>query len=343
MSQLRFRRKEKKYTEVYNTIIFKNKNVELTGLYTTIQACIDLEINTKGTDNEFTLSKKTLQHYCGYKDDKFKRIWNELKKAGYLKQYKVKNKNGKFEYEYELLDEPDLKTHHSLIVNDDGSLTPNIPKSKIDKLKNTIDEIPGVENPPVVPEVEKPHSGKKGDYYNTFLNNVCKYICIAEKNFALSTENKEYIQTIKNKLPLDLFEQIVVDAKNKNKTFGYVIGTINKSLENNITTLDEFLENRKNYKSGNKNTSSNGRSNSQNKAPAFKTRFHNINEHFREYEPNELEKLLKEGQRDKFGNNDPIYEMYLRAVNNGLNSLSPAAMKVAIEYAEKNGLEIPKN
>lgn len=338
---LRFRRKEKKYTEVYNTIIFKNKNVELTGLYTTIQACIDLEMNTAGTEKEFILSKKTLQHYCGYKDDKFKRIWNELKKAGYLKQYKVKNKNGKFEYEYELLDEPDLTTHHSLIVNDDGSLTPNIPKSKIDKLKNTIDEMPGVENPPVVPEGEKPHSGKKGDYYNTFLNNVCKYICIARENFALSNENKEYIQTIKDKFPLDLFEQIVVDAKNKNKTFGYVIGTINNSLENNITTLEAFLENRKNYKPSNKKVSS---SSNSNKAPKVKTRFHNISERFNDYTPDELEKLLRESQKNKFGSNDPFYEMYLRAVNNGLDSLiSDASRRVVIEYAEKNGLEIPKN
>lgn len=320
---LKFRRKEKKYTEVYNTIIFKNKNVELTGLYTTIQACIDLEINTAGTEKEFILSKKTLQHYCGYKDDKFKRIWNELKKAGYLKQYKVKNKNGKFEYEYELLDEPDLKTHHSLIVNDDGSLTPNIPKSKIDKLKNTIDEIPGVENPPVVPEGEKPHPGKKGDYYNTFLNNVCKYLCIAKENFALSTEDKNYIETIKEKLPLDLFEQIVVDAKNKNKTFGYVIGTINKSLENNITTLEAFLENRKNYKPSNKNTSSNNKSTS-NKAPAFKTRFHNINERFSEYSLEELEKGLKESQKDKFKNtdNEPTIDM---------NSIRERAMDILQE------------
>ena len=33
MSQLRFRRKEKKYTEVYNTIIFKNKKPVFTGFY----------------------------------------------------------------------------------------------------------------------------------------------------------------------------------------------------------------------------------------------------------------------------------------------------------------------
>ena len=343
---LKFRRKQKKYTEVYNTIIFKNKNVELTGLYTTIQACIDLEINTAGTDKEFVLSKKTLQHYCGYKDDKFKRIWNDLKKAGYLKQYKVKNKNGKFEYEYELLDEPDLKTHHSLIVNDDGSLSPNIPKSKIDKLKNTIDELPGVENPPVVPEGEKPHSGKKGDYYNTFLNNVCKYICIAKENFALSTEDKKYIETIKDKLSLDLFEQIVVDAKNKNKTFGYVVGTINKSLENNITTLDAFLENRKNYKTSNKKvTSSNNNTSPNNKVPVFKTRFHNISERFRDYTPEELEKQIRESQKAKgLISDNPIHKSYLRACEFGLSSLlSDASRKIVLEYAEKNGLEIPKN
>lgn len=39
-----------------------------------------------------------------------------------------------------------------------------------------------------------------------------------------------------------------------------------------------------------------------NKSPAFKTRFHNINETFRDYEPQELEKSLKESQKDKFSN-----------------------------------------
>ncbi|WP_312288090.1 hypothetical protein [Terrisporobacter sp.] len=305
-TRLNFRRKAKKYTEVYNTIIFKNKNVELTGLYTTIQACIDLELNTAGTDKEFILSKKTLQHYCGYKEDKFKRIWNELKKAGYLKQYKIKNKNGKFEYEYELLDEPDLTMHHSLIVNDDGSLTPNIPKSKLDKLKNTIDEIPGGENPPVVPEGENPHSGKKGDYYNTFLNKVCKYVCIAKENFALTNNNKEYIQTIKEQIELDLFEQIVVDAKNKNKTFSYVVGTIDNCLKENITNLTKYEENKKNYKQKAKRKSTGSsapETKATNETTSFKTKRNSqncLNESFRNYTPEELEKLLKESQKGKF-------------------------------------------
>ena len=295
MTRMKFRRKEKKYTEIWNTIIFKNKNVELTGLYTTIQACIDLEINTAGTDNEFIVSKKSLQHFCGYKDDKFKRIWNELKKAGYLKQYKIKNKNGKFEYEYELLDEPDITTHHSLIVNDDGSFTPNIPKSKLEKLKNNTDIIPEVENPPVVPEGEKSECGETGGYYNTYLNKVCMYVCTAEKNFALSNDNKKFIDSIKEKIPFDLFEEIVVSSKNKNKTFGYVEGTITNCLKDNILTLDAFLEKRKNYKPVSKKGTGSSVS-KNNKAPIRKTSYHNINESFRDYTPAELKNQIKENQ-----------------------------------------------
>ena len=296
MTQLRFRRKEKKYTEVYNTIIFKNKNVELTGLYTTIQACIDLEINTKGSDKEFTLSKKTLQYYCGYKDDKFKRIWNELKVAGYLKQYKIKNKDGKFVYEYELLDEPDLTLHHSLIQNEDGSIVPNIPKSKIEKLKKTMDKKPEGENPPLEPEGENPHSGKMGGYYNNSLNKVCMYVCIAKENFALSEKNKQYINSIKEKVPFDLFEEIVVDSKNKNKTFGYVMGTIDNCINDGTLTLDKYIDAKKNYK--NKQTKDTKSKTKQNKGP--KTRYHNINQSFEKYTSEELETLLKENQKDKF-------------------------------------------
>lgn len=305
MSQLRFRRKEKKYTEVYNTIIFKNKNVELTGLYTTIQACIDLEINTKGTDNEFTLSKKTLQHYCGYKDDKFKRIWNELKVAGYLKQYKIKNKDGKFIYEYELLDEPDLTLHHSLIQNEDGSIVPNIPKSKIEKLKKDMDKKPEGEKPPLEPEGEKPHSGKMGVYYNTSLNKVCMYVCKAKENFALSEKNKQEINSIKEKIPFDLFEEIIVDSKNKNKTFSYVIGTINNCIRGDILTLDKYIETKKNYK--NTKTKKTESQRKQPKKPL--TRFHNITDRTANYTPEELEALLQENQKKKFRSLDTEKDM----------------------------------
>ncbi|GAA0865965.1 hypothetical protein [Paraclostridium tenue] len=295
MTRLKFRRKEKKYTEVYNSIIFNNKNLELTGLYTTIQACIDLEINTQGTDKEFIVSKKNLQHFCGYKDDKFKRVWNELKKAGYLKQYKIKAENGKFIYEYELLDEPNLTTHHSLIVKDDGSIIPNIPQSKINKLKNDSSKIPEVENPPLVPEGENPGSGKTGVYYNNYLNKVCMYVCIAKDNFSLTNKNKEYIESIKEKLELDLFEQIIVDAKNKGKTFRYVVGTINNLLKDNILTLDAYLKAKENYKPKKNKIEKKGSTSTRKTTTA-----HEINQTYKKYEKEELEKKLKDSQKGKF-------------------------------------------
>lgn len=46
-----------------------------------------------------------------------------------------------------------------------------------------------------------------------------------------------------------------------------------------------------------------------NKVPVFKTRFHNINEHFRSYSPEELEKGLKESQKDKFKNTTPAIDI----------------------------------
>ena len=57
-----------------------------------------------------------------------------------------------------------------------------------------------------------------------------------------------------------------------------------------------------------------------NNYPKVKTRFHNINERFNEYAPNELEKLLKESQKDKFANtnNEPaidINEIRERAID----------------------------
>lgn len=109
------------------------------------------------------------------------------------------------------------------------------------------------------------------------------------------------------------------EEKIKVKSYDYFKGTLN----NKISDL-----NKKNY----------------NKAPKVTTRFHNINETFRQYEPNELEKGLKEGQKVTFGSDSPLHRVYLRALENGLSSLpTDASRKNILEYAEKNGLEIPKN
>lgn len=313
MSRLKFRRKENKFTQVYNNIIFKNKNVELTGLYTTIQACIDLEINTQSTEKEFILSKKTLQSFTGYKDDKFKRIWNELKVAGYLKQYKIRDKKtGKFVYEYELLEEPDITTHHSLTINDDGSIAPNISKSKIEKIQKNIEnevqdkviELPGVENTSLVPEVDFPQSGEMGVYYNNLLNKVCMYVEKTEKYFELREKDIELINQYKSNLSIELFEELLLETVNKDKSFKYFVSALKNTIANNIKTLKEYETHKRNYISSRNKKIKNNKSTNKKEMVSISSKnnkFNNFEQTFLNYEEEEFENIIEKSQRAKYG------------------------------------------
>lgn len=297
MSRLKFRRKENKFTQVYNNVIFKNKNVELTGLYTTIQACIDLEINTQGTEEEFILSKKSLQYFTGYAERKFNRIWDELKKAGYLKQYKIRTENGKFVYEYDLLEEPDLTTHHSLLVKEDGSLIPNIPKNKIDKLINQDADIKK-------PDLHFAEGGKCGAIINTINNKVCMYVEKTEKYFELREKDIELINQYKSNLSIELFEELLLETVNKDKSFKYFVAALKNTIANNIKTLKEYETHKRNYIASrnkkikyDKSTSTKQKVNISNK----NNKFNNFEQTFLNYEEEEFENIIEKSQRAKYG------------------------------------------
>lgn len=310
MSRLRFRRKERKYTQIHNNIIFKTKNVNLIGLYTTIQALIDLEDATQGTDKEFVITKKGIQSYCGLKDHSFQKLWNGLKEAGYLKQYKIQNENGKFEYEYDLLDEPDLTTHHSLIIKKDGTVTNNIPKNKIQKLvkksdketknivKNKNNET--IENTKPLPGCVLPQGGKFRDYNNKLINKVCMYVNKAEQYFELRNEHKKLIEDIKPKMDFRLFEELLLETVNKNKHLNYFIATLKNIANQNIRNLETYIEHKKNYIFNKKKQMKTQLYLEKTKNDNTKTRFHNINQRFNKYAPDELEQMLIARQKEKF-------------------------------------------
>lgn len=91
-----------------------------------------------------------------------------------------------------------------------------------------------------------------------------------------------------------------------------------------------------------KNSNDNNSINKNNKSMQVKTRFHNISERFREYGADELEDLLKEKQKSKgLIEDNPLHSMYIRAMENGIESLSGAARKIVVEYAQNNKLDIP--
>ncbi|CEK34326.1 hypothetical protein UMC2_35371 [[Clostridium] sordellii] len=310
MSRLRFRRREKNYTQIHNNIIFKTKNAALVGLYTTIQALIDLEDATRGTEKEFIITKKGIQSYCGLKDHSFQKLWNGLKEAGYLKQYKIQLENGTFGYEYELKAEPDLTTHHSLVIKKDGTISKNVPKNKIQKLvkksdeetenivKNKINETIGNTKP--LPGCVLPQGGKLGAYNNKLINKVCMYVKQVEKYFELRDEHKKLIAEIKPKMDFRLFEELLLETVNKNKHLNYFMATLKNIASQNIRNLETYIEHKKNYIANKKKQSKSNTYTSKSTNNNLKTRFHNINQRFNKYDPDELEQMLMARQKEKF-------------------------------------------
>lgn len=96
-----FRKKKINFSMVSNTIIRDEKiSLKAKGLYALIQSYI--------TVDDFILYKGFLQSKCLEGKKAFDGAWQELKEAGYLKQYRMQDAETKrFCWEYELLDEPE--------------------------------------------------------------------------------------------------------------------------------------------------------------------------------------------------------------------------------------------
>lgn len=94
----RFRRKKANFSMVSNEIL-RDKTISLKakGLYSLIQSYVTLE--------NFVLYKGFLMSHCVEGRKAFDAAWSELKETGYLIQYRMKDKENHFYYEYELLDE----------------------------------------------------------------------------------------------------------------------------------------------------------------------------------------------------------------------------------------------
>ena len=112
-----FRKKKINFTMVSNSALDDDTlSLKAQGLYAKIQRYITIE--------GFKLYKNTLIKKCSDGETSFRSAWNELKDRGYLKQYKMKDSStGKWIYEYELLDEPDLSTPALVVINKNNKIT----------------------------------------------------------------------------------------------------------------------------------------------------------------------------------------------------------------------------
>jgi|GEM_PF-2213670 len=171
---------------------------------------------------------------------------------------------------------------------------------------------------------------RKSDYRNTDISktDISMYVCNDEsqnktilnlyKNQIgeVSLVAKKELESLEGKLDLDLCELIFINAKNNkriNNLEKYIISKLKKISKKNIKTISEYEADIKSYseKTYNKKVFS---SNNSIKAPTFKTRFHNINESFRNYQPQELEKKLKDSQQAKFNNTENEQNIDMNAI-----------------------------
>ena len=275
-----FRKKKNKFTQVSNEALRDtNLSLKAKGLYALIQSYLTIE--------NFTLYKSTLKSVCVEGEKAFESTWKELKDAGYLVQYRLQDPETKtFYYEYDLLDESDTE------------LATEVHASQNRKTKNE------KAIPPKREVMDNRYDGKGGEYNNTYINNTYSmYVGMYEKHLISSKEVKDFIANNYNKISLDLFEKILIETMNNNrvsKKDSYFVKTLKALIKNNIETIKQYEMYIEEYKS-NKNKSTNKSINNTSKSvKPVKTRLHTVNETFRKYDEDELEKMLFENQKGKF-------------------------------------------
>lgn len=144
----RIRKKYYNFAAVSNEIL-RRRDVSLKakGLYSLIQSFITIP--------DYVVYKSVLRdHYCGEGKSAFDSAWNELKKIGYLKQYRMKDEKNHFYYEYELLDTVETDVSSQKISSSIST--------RINSLKSPVSDfrVPG--NPESeIPVSESPNPDKK--------------------------------------------------------------------------------------------------------------------------------------------------------------------------------------
>lgn len=190
-----FRKKKTYFSQVSNFALRDEKlSLKAKGLYSLIQSYITIE--------GFTLYKNTLKKDCSEGSTAFENAWNELKKVGYLKQFRSKTPEGYFTYEYDLIDivhTPETRGVDNLLCGEGGLYN---------KTNNTNTN---VKNTKILH-----HLGELNDDY------ISGYIKIANtygyKPKRVTTDNLFYIQasvnTISQDIDIDEWEEAVTEHFN---------------------------------------------------------------------------------------------------------------------------------
>ncbi|MGL4801275.1 MAG: DnaD domain protein [Cetobacterium sp.] len=118
-----------------------------------------------------------------------------------------------------------------------------------------------------------------------------------------SKAEERIIDTWIDKYNMDIEVILAACSKSKNisnPSISYINGIIEKWNTNNVKTLEDIKTEDENHKKKTKEKPAFSSQKNTSSTPSVKTRFHNVNQTFTKYTPEELEKLLQESQKDKF-------------------------------------------
>ena len=246
-------------------------------------------------------------------------VIKELLKFGYMEKVQYRYQGKVLGLNYTVFETPIDVTNHDntkariINVNNNGEILEN---STIQPFTENTDSV-------MSDTVDTTLLNNNNNKIITKQNNDSVEVVVSEKETKLvelyktfKLEKRVMPHTLKllkenvDKFDLEVFEQIFISASEDSviKKYAYIKTTLATLEGKGIFTIRQYDDDQEQRKSTKNKTKATGSSNlvtkNTNKAPTFKTRFHNINESFRNYTPEELEKLVKENQKGKFGNND---------------------------------------
>ena len=267
---------------------------------------------------------------------------NNLINLGYINRVEKRNGNLINGYIYEVYSSP--RTFNENDENNHENLRETVGNSRYPENRDT--DLRDPENTTYKKENKKKEKENKENKDVDVVGGKSKANEVIELFKTYKLQKRVMPQTIKllNKyadiFDIEVFEELFMIASEDKieSKYRYLKTTFENLEKEGVKTLLDLEQSAKKFKDSKTITK---KAKSNKKAPVVKTRFHNINESFRNYSEDELVEVIKESQKGKFGEDNPMHSSYTRAIKNGLNSLSIPMRKVIIEYAKENNLEIP--
>ena len=226
-----------------------------------------------------------LSTQTGLSKNRVSKAINKLRDLGYIAREPKKRGNLTIGYTYFVYDKPIENTsvyRNPQIKDSENNDSENGDANKENKKKENKKK----ENNVVVVE-------KQNSKLNTLLN-LCNQYQIQKK---ITPTLKRLIESYSNRISVEVFEQIFIDASSENvkSKYRYIEQVLKTLDEKNIKTIDDYVKDKERFKNNKANTKT------QNNTK-LNPKIHNFSgsANFAKYTAEELEKKLLESQKGKF-------------------------------------------